>query len=107
MASSHLSLRRWFNWYNKKYFANSLPHDTRLLWSVQNSTHAYMVDKSIHMDPMLAAYPRYMRIVLLHEMAHADLPDYIGNKDMDAEHGPLHQARIVELFKAGAYDGLL
>ena len=48
----------------------------------------------------------YIQIVLLHEMIHADLPNYIGNMD-DTHHGMLFQARIVELFNKGGYDGVL
>lgn len=46
-------------------------------------------------------------VILVHEMAHAALhPSYIGHKH-DGGHGTRFHAKIDELYKLGAYDGLL
>ena len=51
------------------------------------------------MDPALAVYPKYMKIVLLHECVHLKYPRFT--------HGKKFKAEIKRLFDAGAFDSLL
>lgn len=60
----------------------------------------------ISIDDRLRQHPDMCNIVLIHECAHVSLPNYKGGP-MDKHHGMLFQAKIVELFNAGAYDGIL
>jgi predicted SprT family Zn-dependent metalloprotease len=99
MASSHLSLKRWFNFYNKRYFNSELPANTRLFWSPLTRNHAHMEDYEIHLDPALQLFPKFMRIMLLHEMVHLHNPR-LG-------HGKKFQDEIERLWIAGAFIPLL
>jgi hypothetical protein len=99
MASSHWSLRRYFNYYNRKYFGGRLPADTQLIWDAQGSTHAYAINGSIHMDHALRGFTKYAKMVLLHEMVHIENPRL--------SHGIKFRNRIRQLFEAGAFDDLL
>lgn len=99
MASSHLSLRRWFSFYNRRYFANSLPADTVLQWKPLNGDDGLMQDGAIYIDPVLQAVPRYMRIILLHEMVHLQYPRLT--------HGKKFRAEIDRLYAAGAFIPLI
>jgi SprT-like family protein len=66
------------------------------------------IDKEIKINDGLRNFPVLTSIVLLHEMAHADL-DLRGYKgyQSDGGHGMVYQAELDRLYKAGAYDGLL
>jgi hypothetical protein len=99
MASSHLSLRRWFRYYNKKYWNNELPDDTVLLWAPLTDAHGEARVKEIRLDPGLQLFPKFMRIILLHEMAHL--------RNLRWHHGKKFQNEIDRLYAAGAFRGLI
>lgn len=99
MASSHLSLRRWFNYYNRQYFGGRLPLDTVLRWEPTGVNDAHMLPGVIQMDPAVKLFPRYMRILLLHEMAHLACPR--------CGHGKKYHAEIQRLWDLGAFRPLL
>jgi hypothetical protein len=100
MASSHLSLRRWYRYYNKLYFNNELPDDVNLIWAPLNGVHAQTDRQTIWMDPQTQLFPKFMRTTLLHEMAHISCSPR-------ASHGPVFQAEIDRLYAAGAFRRLL
>ena len=58
-----------------------------------------MFPGEIHMDPALQLYPKFMRIILLHEMIHISNPRL--------SHGKRFNQQIERLRSLGAYDGLL
>ena len=62
----------------------------------------------IHIDDGLRKFWSEISVVLLHEMAHADLNarGYRGYPE-DGGHGGLFQVELDRLYRAGAYDGLL
>ena len=99
--ASHISLKRLFNFYNRRYFNGELPADTQLVWSPLDGAHGkcWPVDKIIHIDPPLQSHVSYLRIVLLHEMVHLKHPR--------ATHGKLFHSEIDRLYAAGAFKGLL
>lgn len=99
--TSHLSLKRLFNYYNRRYFNGELPANTQIVWSPLNGAHGqcWPEDRVIHIDPPLQAHVNYLRIILLHEMAHLKHPR--------AGHGKRFQSEIDRLYAAGAFRGLL
>lgn len=101
MASSHLSLRRWFNFYNRKYFGGRLPKDTVLRWEPTGPNDAHMLPGVIQLDPAVKLFPRYMRILLLHEMAHISVPT------RGTGHGARYHDEIQRLWDLGAFRPLL
>ena len=98
---SHISLKRLYNTYNRKYFDNRLPQDTQIMWAPMDSAHGkcWQDEHIIHLDPPLQANVRFARIILLHEMCHLACPESHHGKDFHRE--------IARLFAAGAYKGLL
>jgi predicted metal-dependent hydrolase len=58
-----------------------------------------MEEGEIHLDPSLALYPRFMRIMLMHEMIHLHKPK-LG-------HGKKFKAEVKRLFDLGAYSYVL
>lgn len=101
MASSHSTLKRQYNIFNRKYFNNELPTDIHIIWSPLDRAHgaSWPQEKTIHLDPPLAAHDRYRKIVILHEMVHIKHPR--------AGHGKVFQAEIDRLYAAGAFHGLI
>lgn len=101
MASSHASLKRQLNRFNRKWFNGELPEDVNIIWAPVDGAHGctWPGEKLIHMDPPLQAHVNYRAIVLLHEMAHLKCPR--------AGHGAVFQAEIDRLYAIGAYRGLL
>ncbi len=63
-------------------------------------------NQTIYILDALRKYPDVVCVTLLHEMAHADLPDYESYQNFD-DHGPQFHVKIDHLYKMGAYDGLL
>lgn len=61
----------------------------------------------ISIDNNLRYHPDLCHIVVAHESVHAALPDYKGDGLTTRVHGMLFQAKIVELFNLGCYDGVL
>jgi hypothetical protein len=97
--ASHLSLRRIFNFYNRKYFNDEVPHSTTVTWAPLNGDNGDYIDGAIHIDTTLQGSPRLAKIIMLHEMIHAHNPRLT--------HGKRFQAEIRRLAEAGAYAQLL
>lgn len=97
--ASHLSLRRIFNFFNRKYFNGEVPHTTSVTWAPLNGDNGDYQDGAIHIDTTLQGSPRLVKIIMLHEMIHARYPRLT--------HGKKFKAEIRRLVEAGAYDSLL
>lgn len=99
--ASHLSLKRLFNSFNRKFFDGQLPADTQIIWAPLDGAHGkcWPGERVIHIDPPLQAHVDYLRIIMLHEMAHLKHPR--------AGHGKKFQEEIQRLHSIGAYKGLL
>src|SRR5271166_867800 len=105
MSDKHLKLQ--MKMFNKKFF------DGRLYgWNVEFKKLKGMSglcvydNRTIYISEELRNLPDVVCVTLLHEAAHADLPDYESYSHFDG-HGPLFHAKIHELYMLGAYDGLL
>ena len=104
MGNSHISLRRLYNFYNRKYFDGELPKDIEIIWHPCDDNNGRSDNLKgkiprIWIDPSIQAQPKFVRIVMLHECLH------IKNPRMN--HGKVFKQEIKRLFEAGAYDGLL
>lgn len=97
--AGHLSLKRIFNRYNRLYFNNELSATTAIVWKPLNGKNGETDCETIWLDPSLAMFPRFLRIVLLHEMAHV--------KHRRAMHGKVWQAEIDRLYSLGAFRDLI
>lgn len=97
--TSHLSLKRYFNLFNRKYFDNQVPSDTRVIWHPLDTCNGEYQAGTIRIDTTLHASPRLTKITLLHEMIHARYPK--------ATHGPVFKAERQRLWDLGAYDKLI
>jgi hypothetical protein len=75
----------------------------------RNADGAFYPEKEqILINPRLRGISVYITIVLLHEMAHANL-DALGYRGYPADggHGGLFQVELDRLYRAGAYENLL
>jgi len=101
------NLRLQFNMFNKKFFDGKLYG-----WNVEFKKLKSMLglcvydNRTIYILDKLRDLPDVVCVTLLHEMAHAALPDYESYQHFD-DHEPLFHAKIHELYMMGAYDGLL
>lgn len=100
-------LQRLFNINNHRYFEDQIDsgYTVKFEKSQDDGFHIPSV-KKISINADLRRHPDLALLVLLHEMAHASLPEYRGAEDQNT-HGMLFQAKLVELFNKGAYDGIL
>lgn len=98
---SHISLKRAFNLYNRKYFNNELPVDTSVIWCPLHKENGTCTPslKEIRICTTLMSSPKLMRIILLHEMIHLKSPRLTHGKGFKAEKD--------RLYTLGAYDDLL
>ena len=99
------SLFQVHQFYNRKYFGGKIKLSNLELVRMSHLTAGettFYDDQppSIKINKALANWGRCVRIVLLHEMAHASLHP-------DVEHGSKFIKRICKLFRQGAYDDLL
>lgn len=105
MSVSIARIRRWYGHYNRKYFGGRLPADIPILYDSRKGSVAQLEEGSegkptIVFSPPYATEGGIVRITLLHEMVHVELWP-------ERNHGKRYQRRIDELYKAGAYRGLL
>ena len=112
------ALREFFEILNVRFFQNSIPMCLNIRFAsdreLKNSDGNHrdgpgmltVGEILIHND--LRYHPDLACLVLIHEMCHAELHEsgYIGYEH-DGGHGSLWHARMVELFKAGIFEGLL
>src|SRR5690348_6724843 len=105
---TNAELGKLYNLLNERFFGDKLPKDQRVSYSLlsDNDDGEFDGDIAIHKD--LKRSDSFTTIVLLHEMVHLELTmDGYAGYERDGQHGLRFQARIWELVKAGAYDGLL
>jgi len=106
---SNRDLQSSFRLLNKRFFNSACP-TTTVCKFVDPEDIDYDDGESsgeeIWINSDLRRHPDLCLIVLLHEMTHVAQPDYIG-WPKEERHGSLNQALIGELYKKGAYDGLL
>jgi hypothetical protein len=111
---SHPTLKRLYRQYNKKYFGNKLPKGTTVTFA--NPAHfvktglgkkTCAITFFLHEKPPVIVIKRfkqkhwsYIKLDLLHEMAHVKLP-------INVNHGPRFKAEMARLEKAGAFRKLL
>lgn len=103
-------LEKEFSQLNEQFFESRLTEvkvrfGDSIRTDAANGVYNYDTN-TITIDRRLSFTDRYVAITLIHEMVHADMLGYKGYP-ADGGHGMLFQARLVELFKLGAYDGLI
>src|SRR5258708_923263 len=101
-------LQAAFTLYNERFFDNRISKRYKILFKDMPDDDGYHIvgDQEIWINSDFRRHPDIATFVLIHEMAHADLPEYIGAPGSD-QHGMRHHAKLDELYKMGAYDGLL
>jgi len=101
-------LQREFNKLNERFFDSHLTHISVRFEDIKPDGMYSVVTKEVVIDSKLRQHFSLVCIVLLHEMAHANL-DCLGYRGYpeDGGHGMLYQAELARLFQAGCYDGLL
>ena len=96
-------LRRWYLKYNRLYFDNALPKNTRIWWEVPTGAYADCVEENgvwrVRINPSLAGWPQLAKFTLLHELAHIKLSPYLG-------HGEQFNAEMLVLAQKGAFNDL-
>jgi len=104
-------LRNFFIVANARFFDNRIdPSYTIAFKRMRNDGEHIPTTKTILINSDFKKHGDMAFIVVLHEMAHADLHGYIGYEDKTGRgngHGMRYQAKLDELYKLGAYDGLL
>lgn len=101
-------LRERYDKYNKKYFGNQLPKETRVEWRQIRKSHGgdFLAMPSgavgIFINPHLrkSRTEKYALLTLLHEMCHLNL----WCQKIRAHHGPKFQAEMKRLAKLGAFE---
>ena len=114
--ATNKELKDMFIMMNERFFGNSIDADTEVRFAIRlddkeqlgnDCDGAYMrTEKLILIDASLRKYGRLVQCILIHEMIHADLPHHVSQPDTE-DHGMLFHHKVVNLFHAGAYDGLL
>lgn len=101
-------LQKAFDYYNERFFESRLNGWRVRFGDIDDKDEGECVrsEQLITINNQFRDCLDIASIIMLHEMAHADLPDYIG-VDPDEEHGMMHMAKIAELIRRGAYDNLL
>jgi len=109
---SDKKLKKLFEFYNKRYFANRLmtPHEICFKSNLQvgrdkcAGAATIFPDNTtaLHIDKKLIEFNRLTRMILLHEMAHIS-----AGLESDEEHNFRWGAEIDRLYREGAYDDLL
>ncbi len=101
-------LQQEFDKLNGRFFDGRLDDISVQFKNIGPDGMYHIGSKQITIDSKLRQHLSLILIVLLHEMAHADLDlrGYRGHQE-DGGHGMMYQAELVRLFQAGAYDGIL
>lgn len=102
MRLTNKDLQSAYRRYNKAYFDDELPKDMCVEFSddLDADTYGEQENGNILLSNDLRMVPDFAYIVLLHEMAHAKVPD-------NRNHGFQFGAIVTRLFQMGAYDQLL
>jgi hypothetical protein len=114
--ATNKDLEKWFKQFNKRFFENRISSKVQVRFAMSEDDRddigddcdgVYLTnEKIILIDKNLRGYVRLLQIILLHEMVHAEFPHHIS-QPFTEDHGMIFQHRVVELFEAGAFDGLL
>lgn len=112
-------LKEMFLDYNGRYFRNSLPKETVIVygnlskygWLGSHHVTSSILDfrKSKHkivIDTKLKFSSNLVRATLLHEMVHEKLYKKYGHDIPRGTHGPLFQKEMKKLAKIGAFNRL-
>ncbi|SRR6266478_9869380 len=104
MRLTNKDVQRAYRRFNKVYFDNKLPKDILVKFDTEEELDdAYgeylEADHEILLSEELKTIPDFAYIVLLHEMAHVQVPDN--------NHGFQFAAVINKLYQQGAYDAYL
>lgn len=111
---SNPTLRKWYKTYNRKYFHNQLPKDTKVYYEeelidegIRKQTYGEMdwTDKKapeIRINPLLReqGWHSMILLTLLHEMAHVEK---IQRKLKGSDHGKAWEGIMLRLAKQGAF----
>ena len=105
---SNKDLQAIFKIYNERFFDGKIDEHYTVKFEPMRDDDGLHIPgaKEILISARLRLHPDLATFVLLHEMAHASLPGYIGHAN-DGHHGMRFQAKLDELYQKGAYDGLL
>ena len=110
MKITNKHLQDFFIGFNKRFFDSRISNKTKVRFEDTEDSDglSFISEREIWIHEDLKDHPDLAMFVLIHEMAHMDpeLDTYIGSKGQE-DHGMRFQAKIDELYKAGAYDGLL
>jgi predicted SprT family Zn-dependent metalloprotease len=108
MKMTNKTLQQTFHYLNERFFDGRIPDDYKVYFKKMREDDGlhYQGPREIAINADFKSHPDVATLVLLHELAHADLPDYIGQKS-EEHHGMQFQAKIWDLIKKGAYEGLL
>jgi hypothetical protein len=96
-------LRRLYLDFNRRFFNNELPLDTKVIWMpvvddcVAESTKPDDGPFIIKMSPSISGFRRFFKLILIHEMCHIKLWGRRGDY-----HGKLWKEEIIRVLKAGA-----
>lgn len=110
MFKPDLRLKRIYDTYNRKFFDNALPHDTRVGWNDELEGYALTIgiddEESKHrifvvyINPNFHSGVEQYRLSLLHECIHIKLYPYM-------KHGRKFDEEILRLASRGALKGIL
>jgi len=102
---SETFLKGWVKKYQQEHFPNLATSELQILVPDRGPA-CYLMDKhSILIHPAVAPFTKLCRILILHELIHADL--YKATGDPDALEGEAFQAKKKELLEAGVFADLL
>jgi hypothetical protein len=105
---SNKDLQAIFKIYNERFFDGQISEDYLVKFEPMREDDGLHIPGAMEIliNSDLKRHPDLATFILLHEMAHASLPDYVGHAN-DGHHGMRFQAKLNELYQKGAYDGLL
>lgn len=89
----------------ERYFPGVMPTAEIEICDIDGPAELNRETRKIHVDPIVARWPKTRRIFMLHELIHHCL--LVTDGDPDAEEGARFQAEVNRLWREGAYKGLL
>lgn len=114
--TTNKDLAKWFRELNARFFENRIDANIQVRFAISEDDldqlgddcdGAYIHDlQTILISKTFRKLSRITKIVVLHEMIHAEFPEHISDHSTE-DHGLIFQHRLVDLFHQGAYDGLL
>lgn len=108
--STAKGLRDFYRVYSHMYFGGRLPENAIVCFGSTPRDSAYVDDRGkgsdrlveIVLDERLRGMDCICAMQVLHEMAHID----VGAESSRVHHGPKFQKRMLELARAGAFEGI-